>query len=98
MGLVTSALAKMASWVFSGMRKFFCWLLLWFLDRLNDVWAFFDPYIPAIDGNQLTPLFDAFVTVDAWVPASEILGSLSAYFGVYAAIVALKWFRRFLPF
>lgn len=85
-------------WIFNGMKRFFCWLLQWFLDRGNDVLEEAIQWLPEMPAGWWQNLINWFGLINAWVPVEVFIFCLWAYLTCLASINAARFWRRFLPF
>lgn len=81
------------------LKNFFCWLVLWFMDLLQDIYDVLEPYLP--DLSQVpggTELIQFLGMADNFVPVGAIISSTAGVLTCFVFVMTIRLIRRFLPF
>ncbi len=84
--------------VMNGLKRFFCWLMMKFLNHLSDLLELLLPLLPdaVVDGIMI--FSKTLKAADAWFPVTLTLQVIGFTIGVFIWVMVVKIIRRFLPF
>lgn len=85
-------------WIFNGMKRWFCWLVGWFMDLGDDLLDQVIGWLPSMPADWWSSLVGWLGLLNAYVPIDTFLFCVWAYVSCCASFAAFGWWRRFMPF